>query len=151
VDDVIAAARFPAALTARIANRATVLVKEVRRQDARRGTLDAFLQEFGLSTREGVALMCLAESLLRIPDSRTTDALIRDKIGGGDWERHPGHTDDVFVNASTWALMLTGRVIRLDCEDGDGPGHRAVPWLHRHGAPYQYDGGRGERGAGISE
>ncbi len=76
--------------------------------------LDAFLNEYRLSTDEGVVLMCLAEALLRIPDSDTRDRLIRDKIGGADWSRHLGRSDSLLVNASTWALMLTGRVVRLD-------------------------------------
>src|SRR6185437_5713667 len=69
---------------------------------------------YALSSEEGVALMCLAEALLRVPDAETADKLIRDKIGGGQWERHRAKSDSVFVNASTWALMLTGRVVRLD-------------------------------------
>ena len=76
------------------------------------GGIDAFTQEYALSSEEGVVLMCLAEALLRVPDAETADRLIRDKIGGGDWERHLGQSESLFVNASTWALMLTGRVVR---------------------------------------
>ena len=88
------------------------LVEAVRQAGSSSGGLDAFLQEYQLDSREGVVLMCLAEALLRIPDAETADRLIRDKIGGADWERHVGHSDSLLVNASAWALMLTGRVIR---------------------------------------
>ena len=71
------------------------------------------MREYGLSSEEGVILMCLAEALLRIPDAETADALIAEKIAGGHWEKHRGHSDSLFVNASTWGLMLTGRVVKL--------------------------------------
>jgi RHH-type proline utilization regulon transcriptional repressor/proline dehydrogenase/delta 1-pyrroline-5-carboxylate dehydrogenase len=89
------------------------LVEGVRQRRAS-GGLDAFLQEFDLSSREGVVLMCLAEALLRIPDAATADRLIREKIVEADWTSHLGKSDSLFVNASTWALMLTGRVMRFD-------------------------------------
>src|SRR5690606_24224793 len=73
--------------------------------------------EYGLSTDEGIALMCLAEALLRVPDAITMDALIEDKIAPSDWGRHLGHSASSLVNASTWALMLTGKVL-----DERGPG-----------------------------
>ena len=81
--------------------------------------LDAFLQEYGLSSPEGVVLLCLAEALLRIPDPATADRLIRDKIGGADWQRHVGQSRSLLVNASTWGLLLTGRVVRLGPDGGD--------------------------------
>ena len=87
------------------------LIQTVRDNRRRFGGVDRFLNEFGLTTREGIALMCLAEALLRIPDSETADQMIRDKIGSADWDQHLGKTEDLFVNASTWALMLTGKVI----------------------------------------
>ncbi len=102
---------------ARIASRARGLVQEVRRARVGKGGLDAFLHEFGLSSKEGVVLMCLAEALLRVPDAETVDRLIKDKIADADWRAHLGHSESLFVNASTWALMLTGRVVRLD--EGD--------------------------------
>ncbi len=80
--------------------------------DASKG-LDALLQEYDLSSEEGVVLMCLAEALLRIPDPETADRLIREKLTQGDWVEHLGKSDSVLVNASTWGLMLTGRLIRL--------------------------------------
>ena len=87
------------------------IVHNVRANRKRFGGLDSFLNEYGLTTAEGIALMCLAEALLRIPDRKTADLLIKDKIGSADWDEHVGKGDDLFVNASTWALMLTGKVI----------------------------------------
>ncbi len=81
------------------------------RGSAKPGLMEVFLAEYGLSTDEGIALMCLAEALLRVPDAETMDALIEDKIAPGDWGRHLGRSASSLVNASTWALMLTGRVL----------------------------------------
>ncbi|MEM1231347.1 MAG: bifunctional proline dehydrogenase/L-glutamate gamma-semialdehyde dehydrogenase PutA [Pseudomonadota bacterium] len=93
---------------------ATALIEACRANREQRSLLDAFLDQFGLSTEEGVALMCLAESIVRIPDQETADALIVDKIGSGDrWREHLGESDSLLVNASTWALMLTGEVVEL--------------------------------------
>ncbi|HCS22158.1 MAG TPA: bifunctional proline dehydrogenase/L-glutamate gamma-semialdehyde dehydrogenase, partial [Rhodospirillaceae bacterium] len=99
------------AATLRVKGRARQLIQTVRDNRRRFGGIDRFLNEFGLTTREGIALMCLAEALLRIPDSDTADKMIRDKIGGAEWDKHIGKADSLFVNASTWALMLTGKVI----------------------------------------
>ncbi|CAA7615990.1 bifunctional proline dehydrogenase/L-glutamate gamma-semialdehyde dehydrogenase PutA [Magnetospirillum sp. UT-4] len=98
---------------ARVSAHAGRLVEAVRAARPA-GDIDAFLGEFRLSTQEGVVLMCLAEALLRIPDSATADRLIRDKIGAGDWASHLGRSESAFVNASTWALMLSGRLVRLE-------------------------------------
>ncbi|MDF0598722.1 bifunctional proline dehydrogenase/L-glutamate gamma-semialdehyde dehydrogenase PutA [Psychromarinibacter halotolerans] len=95
---------------ARISTRAAGLVRDIR-SSARPGLMEVFLAEYGLSTDEGIALMCLAEALLRVPDAETIDALIEDKIAPSDWGRHLGHSSSSLVNASTWALMLTGRVL----------------------------------------
>ncbi|MFN3847053.1 MAG: bifunctional proline dehydrogenase/L-glutamate gamma-semialdehyde dehydrogenase PutA [Paracoccaceae bacterium] len=81
------------------------------RQSAKPGLMEVFLAEYGLSTDEGIALMCLAEALLRVPDAETMDALIEDKIAPSDWGRHLGRSASSLVNASTWALMLTGKVL----------------------------------------
>ncbi len=86
------------------------LVRAIR-NSARPGLMEVFLAEYGLSTDEGIALMCLAEALLRVPDAETMDALIDDKIVPSDWGRHLGHSASSLVNASTWALMLTGKVL----------------------------------------
>jgi RHH-type transcriptional regulator, proline utilization regulon repressor / proline dehydrogenase / delta 1-pyrroline-5-carboxylate dehydrogenase len=76
--------------------------------------VEAFLQEYGLSSAEGVAVMCLAEALLRIPDSATVDALIRDKFTDRQWQQHVGHSSSLWVNASSWGLLLTGKVVELN-------------------------------------
>src|SRR5690349_16067039 len=94
--------------------RALALVQAVRGARGSGGALDAFLREYSLASREGVILMCLAEALLRIPDGETADRLIADKIPTGAWDEHLGDSDSLLVNASTWGLMLTGRVINLD-------------------------------------
>ena len=94
-----------------ICKEATRLVQLIR-QRARPGLMEVFLAEYGLSTDEGIALMCLAEALLRVPDAETIDALIEDKIAPSDWSRHIGHSSSPLVNASTWALMLTGKVLQ---------------------------------------
>jgi RHH-type proline utilization regulon transcriptional repressor/proline dehydrogenase/delta 1-pyrroline-5-carboxylate dehydrogenase len=95
---------------ARISARGADLVTKIR-ESSRPGLMEVFLAEYGLSTEEGIALMCLAEALLRVPDADTIDALIEDKIAPSDWGRHLGHSSSSLVNASTWALMLTGRVL----------------------------------------
>jgi RHH-type proline utilization regulon transcriptional repressor/proline dehydrogenase/delta 1-pyrroline-5-carboxylate dehydrogenase len=114
VDRRIAEATLSPAEAATAHRLAVDLVTKIRNDKSRGGGVDAFMQEYALSSEEGVALMCLAEALLRIPDAETADKLIRDKIGGAQWDRHRAKSDSLFVNASTWALMLTGRVVRLD-------------------------------------
>ncbi|MBO1076280.1 trifunctional transcriptional regulator/proline dehydrogenase/L-glutamate gamma-semialdehyde dehydrogenase [Roseomonas sp. 1311] len=84
------------------------------------GGVEALVQEFSLSSQEGVALMCLAEALLRIPDRATRDALIRDKIGGSDWRAHLGQSPSLFANAATWGLVVTGRLSSTRSEAGLG-------------------------------
>jgi RHH-type transcriptional regulator, proline utilization regulon repressor / proline dehydrogenase / delta 1-pyrroline-5-carboxylate dehydrogenase len=115
----LAAAQIPADMSDRIAERARALVREVRRRRLGKGGIDAFLHEYALSSREGVALLCLAEALLRVPDAETVDRLIRDKIGEVDWESHLGRSESIFVNASTWALMLTGRLLHTGPAEHD--------------------------------
>ena len=97
----------------RVLDRARELVAGCRRRADERSILDLFLQEFGLSNEEGIALMCISEALLRIPDDDTAEALIAEKIATANWAEHVGQSDSVFLNASTWALMLTGSVIGL--------------------------------------
>jgi RHH-type proline utilization regulon transcriptional repressor/proline dehydrogenase/delta 1-pyrroline-5-carboxylate dehydrogenase len=119
VERILAAAELPAAMLDRIAERARDLVHKVRQSRLGQGGLDAFLHEYELSSREGVVLMCLAEALVRIPDGETANLLIKDKLADADWRRHLGSSESLFVNASTWALMLTGRVIRMDQQGED--------------------------------
>ena len=90
------------------------LVEGARARRDDRPFLDAFLQEFGLSNQEGIALMCIAEALLRIPDDATADRLIAEQLSTGDWSAHAGKSESLFVNASTWGLMLTGGILDLD-------------------------------------
>ena len=130
-DDVarqlLGAIQTGAGIRSDISELAADIVAACRDQSPGGSTLDAFLEEFSLTSAEGVALMCLAESLLRIPDQDTVDRLIAERLAAGDWAPHLGHSSSLFVNASTWALMLTGKIVRLDPETAREPG----PWLHR--------------------
>lgn len=119
----------------RTADLARRLVLGVRADKAKRAGVDAFMHEYELSSEEGVILMCLAEALLRIPDSDTADALIAEKLAGGHWERHLGHSDSAFVNASTWALMLTGRIVKLGEARGSNPFDVLKRLVARSGEP----------------
>ena len=110
LDQLVAQAALPEAARQKISARAADLVSRIR-TEARPSLMEHFLAEYGLSTREGVALMCLAEALLRVPDADTIDALIEDKIAPSDWGKHIGTAASPLVNASTWALMLTGKVL----------------------------------------
>ena len=112
------------------ATRGAALVRAIR-EDDRPGLMELFLAEYGLSTEEGVALMCLAEALLRVPDAETVDALIEDKIAPSAWGEHLGRSSSSLVNASTWALMLTGKVLR----DGEGTASVLRGAVRRLGEP----------------
>ena len=93
-----------------ISSQAADLVRQVR--DSSSPTMmEKFLGEYGLSSKEGVALMCMAEALLRVPDKATIDALIEDKVQAGDWSSHLGHSDSSLINSSTWALLVTGKIL----------------------------------------
>ena len=117
VNDLLPLARLAPAERQAAADLARRLIEGVRADEDSHGGLDAFLAEYGLETREGVILMCLAEALLRIPDADTADRLIRDKLSEADWEDHLGHSGSLLVNASTWGLMLSGEVIGLNRRD----------------------------------
>jgi len=114
IGELLPVARCSARQRKRIEAVAIDLVGVMRRERSAKSGLDAFLHAYDLSTAEGVVLMCLAEALLRIPDSETADLLIADRLGAGDWEEHLGTSDSLFVNASTWGLMLTGRLMHVD-------------------------------------
>jgi RHH-type transcriptional regulator, proline utilization regulon repressor / proline dehydrogenase / delta 1-pyrroline-5-carboxylate dehydrogenase len=107
-------ARLPPAQQADVQAQALQLVRGVRGARSGGGGLDALLRQYHLASTEGVILMCLAEALLRIPDAYTADRLIADKLAEGDWERYLGNSESLLVNASTWGLMLTGRLVDLD-------------------------------------
>ena len=117
VDELVRCARFTPEEQQRILDRARPLVQNVRDSRLKVGGLDAFLNTYDLSSREGIVLMCMAEALLRIPDTETMDLLIRDKIGNTEWEKRLGASHSLFVNAGTWALMLTGRIVKLENDD----------------------------------
>jgi RHH-type transcriptional regulator, proline utilization regulon repressor / proline dehydrogenase / delta 1-pyrroline-5-carboxylate dehydrogenase len=128
-------ARLDEAATAEVRNTATRLVEAVRRNRTRVSGLDAFLQKYDLSSQEGVVLMCLAEALLRVPDAATADQLIADKLSSADWRSHLGTSDSMFVNASTWGLMLTGRIIRPAHQDVEHPARFMQKLVSRMGEP----------------
>src|SRR5438094_3921368 len=96
-------------------------VEAIRSRRASNAGVESFLHQYDLSTQEGVLLMCVAEALLRIPDSETADRLIRDKLSRGDWQKHLGQSPSLLVNASTWGLMLTGRLTQIDAESAGDP------------------------------
>ena len=120
---LLAVAPLDASAQASVAAEARDVVRRARAEGRRKGVMESFLEEFGLSNAEGLALMCLAEALLRVPDAETADRLIAEKIRSGRWAEHLGKSDSWLVNASTWGLMLTGRVVGL-AEDvrADFPG-----------------------------
>ena len=106
-------ARLPEADRAAAQATAADLVRRVRARAQNQGAVEAFMRQYDLGSEEGVLLMCVAEALLRIPDQDTADALIRDKLGDANWRRHLGQSDSLLVNASTWGLLLTGRLVDL--------------------------------------
>lgn len=114
-------ARLPSAMADAANKLAAGIAEKLRNQKSasgRAGVVQGLLQEFSLSSQEGVALMCLAEALLRIPDKGTRDALIRDKISTGNWQPHLGNSPSLFVNAATWGLLLTGKLVSTHNESG---------------------------------
>lgn len=123
VRELLEQARLPAGEQIQAQKLAVDLVKRVRARAQDQGAIEAFMRQYDLGSEEGVLLMCVAEALLRIPDQDTADKLIRDKLGDADWEKHLGQSDSVLVNASTWGLMLTGKLVNLnDLTRADVPG-----------------------------
>ncbi len=117
-----------------VAAQATAWIEGVRARQNRSAGIEQFLTEYGLGTHEGVLLMCIAEALLRIPDAATADRLIRDKLSRGDWEKHLGGSS-ALVNASTWALMLTGKLTRMAGGDERDPAAGYERLVARLGEP----------------
>jgi len=113
INKCLALAALPTEHAALVVRQAADWVTRVRQLKSEQSPLDAFMQQYDLSSEEGVLLMCLAEALLRIPDDATADKLIADKLGDADWESHFGKSDSLFVNAGTWGLMLTGKIVKL--------------------------------------
>jgi len=132
---LLAEAELGSEAAERVAQAAASLVRRVRKRKDEQGALEAFMQEYDLSSEEGVVLMCLAEALLRIPDADTAEALIADKLSGADWESHLGKSNSVFVNASTWGLMLTGKLVRLGEGSSRSIGKTLGRMVNRSGEP----------------
>ena len=133
---LIEQARLPAAMAEATNKLASSIAEKLRNQKSaggRAGIVQGLLQEFSLSSQEGVALMCLAEALLRIPDNATRDALIRDKIADGDWGAHLGGGKSLFVNAATWGLVVTGKLV--GSVDDRGLGAALARLVARTGEP----------------
>ncbi len=119
----------------RINQRAMELVRRVRASSAERSSMAAFMLEYDLSSEEGIVLMCLAEALLRIPDADTAEQLIADKLAEADWEQHLGKSNSLFVNASTWGLMLTGKLIGVGRSTQKNFAHVLGRLANRSGEP----------------
>jgi len=111
------------------------LIESMRRERLNKSGLDAFMQQYDLSSHEGVVLMCLAEALLRIPDADTIDAMIADRLAVADWEKYLGASDSLFVNASTWGLMLTGRLVDITPQTTQGSAGFMRSLMARIGEP----------------
>ncbi len=119
VRQLVQQVKIPEAVVVEIVSYAGTLIERIRSHVHERGAIDSLLHEYDLSTQEGITLMCLAEAMLRIPDAETADHLIKDKLGPAEWDKHMGHSHSFFVNASTWGLMLTGKLMRYEQETMD--------------------------------
>src|SRR5262249_38800350 len=124
-----------AAARASVQAEARALVVRARSLKRRKGVMESFLEEFGLSNAEGLALMCLAEALLRVPDEDTADKLIAEKVRTGKWSEHVGKSDNWLVNAGTWGLMLTGRLVSLPDDVRNDPNRFMSNFVSRAGEP----------------
>ena len=113
MNELLGQAALPAPERDLVLARAGELVARVRAKASQQSAVESFMREYDLSSEEGVLLMCVAEALLRIPDKATADKLISDKLGEANWESHLGRSDSVLVNAGTWGLMLTGKLVTL--------------------------------------
>ncbi|WP_422382024.1 bifunctional proline dehydrogenase/L-glutamate gamma-semialdehyde dehydrogenase PutA [Marinicellulosiphila megalodicopiae] len=111
VDHILPLAEVNVSARSRAWERARKMALQIRKDEAGNGAIDALLKEYTLSSEEGVVLMCLAEALLRVPDHHTQDTLIRDKVSQGKWSSHLGSSDSLFVNASSWGLLITGAMV----------------------------------------
>ncbi|OOS05511.1 L-proline dehydrogenase /delta-1-pyrroline-5-carboxylate dehydrogenase [Moraxella cuniculi DSM 21768] len=134
VTNLLSTLQFDDAQKAQISELARRLITQVRADRSKSSGVDALMHEFSLSSEEGVALMCLAEALLRIPDTATRDRLIQDKLADGDWKSHVGNSPSMFVNAAAWGLVLTGKLTQPTSENGLGAALSRV--LQKGGAPF---------------
>ena len=135
VDELLTQAALPPVERDQVLARATDLVARVRAKAKNQSAVESFMREYDLSSEEGVLLMCVAEALLRIPDKTTTDKLISDKLGEANWEAHVGKSDSVLVNAGTWGLMLTGKLVTLADETQRNVGGAFKRLIGRAGEP----------------
>ncbi|OBT16992.1 bifunctional proline dehydrogenase/L-glutamate gamma-semialdehyde dehydrogenase [Vibrio sp. UCD-FRSSP16_10] len=119
----------------RIERQTTALIATIRADKRSIQMIDALLLEYSLDTQEGILLMCLAEALMRIPDSETADALIKDKLTVADWKSHLSQSDSVFVNASTWGLMLTGKVVGINKQETTSPSSAISKLMNKMSEP----------------
>ena len=119
VNDLLDQAVLPPEEREQVVDRAAALVTRVRARAKDQSVVESFMRQYDLSSEEGILLMCVAEALLRIPDKTTTDKLIRDKLGDANWRKHLGRSESLLVNASTWGLLLTGRLVNLADGSGD--------------------------------
>ena len=111
IEHILPLAEVGVTARSRAWERARQMVLNIRHTEEGKGGVDALLNEYSLSSEEGVVLMCLAEALLRVPDRKTQDSLIRDKLSKGEWSQHLGNSDSLFVNASSWGLLVTGKMV----------------------------------------
>jgi len=135
VKQLLDSVKLDAVSTERVNQAAQDLISHVRSRKHEQGVLEAFMQQYDLSSEEGVVLMCLAEALLRIPDDETAEKLIADKLAGADWESHLGLSSSVLVNAGTWGLMLTGRLVKLGNKTKKSIGNTIGRLVNRSGEP----------------
>jgi RHH-type proline utilization regulon transcriptional repressor/proline dehydrogenase/delta 1-pyrroline-5-carboxylate dehydrogenase len=135
VRELLPMARLDTAGAERVVRDAIALVEAVRADREGTAGIEAFLQQYDLGSREGVILMCIAEALLRIPDPDTADRLIADKITSGNWADYLGEADSLFVNASTWGLMMTGKIVRPAPSDLESPSSFLARLAGRIGEP----------------
>ncbi|OUL57755.1 bifunctional proline dehydrogenase/L-glutamate gamma-semialdehyde dehydrogenase PutA [Pseudoalteromonas ulvae] len=119
IDYILPLAEVGVTARSRAWERARQLVVNIREDQEGQGGVDALLNEFSLSSEEGVVLMCLAEALLRVPDKQTQESLIRDKLANGDWSSHLGNSESLFVNASSWGLLFTGKMVNYSDKSKD--------------------------------
>jgi RHH-type proline utilization regulon transcriptional repressor/proline dehydrogenase/delta 1-pyrroline-5-carboxylate dehydrogenase len=133
VERLIGEARLASGENERVGERARRWVEAVRAKAADRSGIESFLHQYDLSSEDGIVLMSLAEALIRIPDGETADKLIRDKLSRGDWSEKLGESRSLFVNASTWGLMLTGRLVGLSEETEDHPANALARMTQRLG------------------
>ncbi|MYF53380.1 MAG: hypothetical protein F4166_06125 [Gammaproteobacteria bacterium] len=125
VDQLLSEYRLASEQIEQVQSTAKQIVMECRKRKSESPIVEQFLQQYGLSSEEGVALLCLVEALLRIPDSRTAEVLIAEKLSSGNWAAHLGQSSSILVNASTWGLILTGKIVNLGKKAHEDP----VAWI----------------------